>query len=144
MVSISRAGLGLVALALSCLSCKPSPAAVADGDDPLAALTVQVQSARYDGPYWTRQAHRSSRLWQAAKAYCRANRDRELPNCQPIALVERWEQPALLPVLPAPPPAPPAVHPEEPSYVATDVAALKAWEERLAARGKAAAPKVRQ
>jgi hypothetical protein len=154
-----RTGAGWWALTLAVaispvIACRPGAEAVADGDDPLAALRAPAQSARYGGPFWAREAHRGSRTWRAARAFCDGRdgrdgrewrRERQLPNCQPVELVERWEELALLqgmagmPALPAPPPAPPRMHPGESRQVGADVAALRAWEERLAARGRAAA-----
>jgi hypothetical protein len=134
-----------VALALALASCKPSAEAIADGDDPLAALATPAASARYDGPFWTREAHRDSRTWQAARAFCEQARERALPNCHAVQLVERWEGPwrmgtlPPLPALPPPPPLPPSMHPDEPGSAGADLSALKAWEVRLAARGKNAA-----
>jgi hypothetical protein len=130
------------ALALAAGSCRPSAEAVADGDDPLAALAAPAQSARYDGPFWAREAHRGSRTWRAARAFCGGHP--ELPNCHPVLLVTRWEEPvslgtpAGLPPLPAPPPLPPALHPGAAGAAGADLAALKAWEARLLARGRAA------
>jgi hypothetical protein len=120
-----------LAVALAAVSCSPSPEAVADGDDPLRALTAPAQSARYDGPFWTREAHRNTRTWQAAKAVCQGHR--ELPNCHAVELVLRWEQPFVLPPLPPPPPLPPATHTGEAGYQGADVVALKAWEAQLRA-----------
>ncbi len=83
------AGLALAAVltaVLAAVACRPSPEAVADGDDALAALASPAQSARYDGPFWAREAHRGSRTWRAARALCAGHR--ELPNCHPVALVE--------------------------------------------------------
>jgi hypothetical protein len=143
--------LGWIGLALALASCRPSPEAVADGEDPLAALASPVQSALYDGPYWTREARRNSPSWRAAKAFCRKSRDSELPNCHAVRLVERWEGPLrspgigapatmpTMPALPPPPPRPPALHPGDPDQAAADVAAVKAWEARLLARGQGAA-----
>ncbi len=136
------AGLVLAA-ALAAGACRTSPEAVADGDDALAALASPAQSARYDGPFWAREAHRGSRTWRAARALCAGHR--ELPNCHPVALVERWEAPASratpggLPALAPPPPLPPALHPGAAAAAAEDLAALKAWEAQLLARGRAAA-----
>ena len=144
-------GLALVvalalALAVPAGACRPSAAAVADGDDALAALAAPVQSARYDGPFWAREAHRGSRTWRAARAFCAGRREApELPNCHPVALVERWEAPAArempagLPPLAAPPPLPPALHPGTAGAARGDLAAVAAWEARLLARGRAAA-----
>jgi hypothetical protein len=142
---------GWIGLALALASCRPSAEAIADGDEPLAALAAPVQSARYDGPYWTREAHRNSPSWQAAKAFCRKSRDQGLPNCHAVRLVERWEEPLrpsgigapatmpVLPPLPPPPPRPPALHPGDPDQAAADVSAVKAWEARLLARRQGAA-----
>jgi hypothetical protein len=140
-----RAGSVALAVALGVASCRPSAEAIADGDDPLAALAAPAESARYDGPFWTREAHRNSRTWREAGAFCRQARGRGLPNCHAVELVERWEgawgagTPAALPPLPAPPPLPPALHPADPGRPGADLAALKAWEARLAARGRDAA-----
>jgi hypothetical protein len=143
--SRTKAAAGALALALAGWSCRPSAEAVADGDDPLAALAAPVESARYDGPFWARQAHRETAAWKAAKVFCREHAGRELPNCRAVALVLWWEGPSpSLPALPPPPlmppmlPPAPALHPGEPGYAAADVAALKAWEERLLARGRQA------
>lgn len=139
---------GGAGLAMALLGCGPPAPAAADGADPLAALAAPAQSARYDGPFWTREAHRDSRTWRAAKAYCRQARGRRPPNCHAVELVERWEGPWLLGApdapggaLPAPPPLPPppAMHPGEAGRSAAAVAAWKAWRARLAARGRDAA-----
>jgi hypothetical protein len=142
---IARAGLrwiGWAALAVALASCRPSAEDLADGEDPLAALASPAESARYDGPYWLREAHRNSRTWQAAKTFCGKAGARELPNCHAVRLVERWEAPlrlgapAALPALPPPPPPAPALHPDDPAHAAADIAALRAWQARLAARGR--------
>jgi hypothetical protein len=148
---VARAGAGWfgwagwAALALALASCKPSAEAIADGEDPLAALAGAAESARYDGPYWTREAHRDSRTWRAARAFCAQARGRALPNCHAVQLVERWEGAwrtgtlPPLPTLPAPPRLPPSMHPDEPGRAGADLSALQAWEVRLAARGRNAA-----
>ena len=142
---VPRAGWVALAAALALASCRPSAEAIADGDDPLAALAAPAESARYDGPFWTREAHRNSRTWRQARAYCRQARGRELPNCHAVELVERWEGAwgvgtrAALPPLAPPPPLPPDLHPGDPGRPGVDLAALKAWEARLAERGRNAA-----
>ncbi|HEY0778022.1 MAG TPA: hypothetical protein VGD56_08660 [Gemmatirosa sp.] len=61
------------ALPAACQNQK-SPDDVANGDDPLAALTVTTESKRYDEMYW--RAHRDSKdsaqhaLYTKAVAYC--------------------------------------------------------------------------
>jgi hypothetical protein len=141
----------VAALGLAVGACRPAAEEIADGEDPLAALAAPAGSARYDGPYWAREAHRRSRTWEAAKAFCARARAARLPNCHAVELVERWENvgtpaalPALpvlpaLPALPPPPPLPPALHPGDPGRAAADLAAVRAWEEGLAARGREAA-----
>jgi hypothetical protein len=149
---VARGGwVGGAGLALALPGCRPSAEAVADGGDPLAALAAAAQSVRYDGAFWTREAHRHSRTWRAAKVYCREAHARGLPNCHAVELVERWEGPwflgapdargalPALPALPPPPPLPPALHPGDPGRVAEDIAALAAWQARLTARGQDAA-----
>jgi hypothetical protein len=147
----ARAALGLalaaaLGLALAAMAaCRPAADEIANGDDALAALAAPVESARYDGPYWAREAHRRSRTWAAARAYCARARAARLPNCHAVELVERWEglgtppSQLSLPPLAPPPPAPPALHPGEPGRAAADLAAVKAWEEGLAARARDAA-----
>ena len=129
------AALVLVVVAAAC---RPTAEAVAEGDDPLAALGAPVESARYGGAFWARQAHRESLVWKRALALCRERADERLPTCRTVALVERWERAPALPALPPPPPAAPPPGPA--GYVGTDVPALKAWERALAARGQAPAP----
>jgi len=73
-------------------ACAARPEAVANGDDPLAALRVSVSSTRYTSDYWVAQVHADSqRLWTQALAYCGGAQPRpglELdgakPNCAPV------------------------------------------------------------
>ena len=64
--------------------CAPKPEDVANGDDPIKALTVSVRSTRYEGPYWSEQRRMRSATWQQAVAYCTPDRVREHPNCEPV------------------------------------------------------------
>jgi hypothetical protein len=146
MTAMAALGLALAAaLGLAAGACRPAVDEIANGDDALAALAVPVESARYDGPYWAREAHRRSRTWAAATAFCARARAARLPNCHVVELVERWEglgappSQLSLPPLAPPPPAPPALHPGDPGRAAADLAAVKAWEEGLAARAREAA-----
>ena len=57
---------------------------VANGDDPLVALTVPVQSTRYTSTYWQTRAGQDPALWQQAVSYCDAQRSAvqgTKPNC---------------------------------------------------------------
>lgn len=52
-------------------ACARSQQQVADGDDPLAALTSSVASTRYTDGYWREQARTDSAgRWAKALAYC--------------------------------------------------------------------------
>jgi len=80
---VGRAALVGAAL-LAGAGCEPRPEDVANGDDPIRALTVPVRSTRYEGPYWAEQRRLNSPIWRAAVAYCTPARAPEAPNCQPV------------------------------------------------------------
>ena len=69
-------GAAAATLAASVLSsCRGAGgAAIANGDDPLAALTVDVESTRYTTRYWATQADSNPALWSKAQAYCEQQR----------------------------------------------------------------------
>jgi hypothetical protein len=73
-VRVASRLLGILAAAAALAACRPSPQQVADGDDPLAALTVSAESKRYNSGYWREQARADSAgpssLWARALAYC--------------------------------------------------------------------------
>jgi hypothetical protein len=120
-------------LVLALAACRPTVQEVAEGDDALAALAVRAESTRYNGPFWAHEAHRGSGLWTRAKSFCLAHREEDLPNCQPIALVMRWEQPPALPQL-----VPPSWSTNERSFVAGDVEALKRLEKEVLEKNRQA------
>ena len=64
----------LAAMVLSSCRGAASDAAVANGDDPLAALTVDIESTRYTTRYWSTQADSNPTLWSKAQAYCEQQR----------------------------------------------------------------------
>ena len=79
------AALVLAALLFSALTgCAPSQEELADGDDPLAALTAEVPSTRYDGPYWMAQYQTGRDLFDEAVRYCMEEAQRGRPNCAPV------------------------------------------------------------
>jgi hypothetical protein len=91
----------LVAGALA--GCAPRPEAIADGSDPLAALSVTVPTHRFDTAFWARQEHRQTALWRDARAFC-LGRDRAVfPNCAHVQRVLFLESPPPLPALPLAP-----------------------------------------
>jgi len=86
-----------VLLLISALGCKSkeSPEAnIANGDDPLAALTVMVPTTRYGSAFWEAQSDSNTTLWQKAKTYCEQNGvtgQGQKPNCGAVASVEYFE-----------------------------------------------------
>ncbi|MBX6330904.1 MAG: hypothetical protein IRY91_03550 [Gemmatimonadaceae bacterium] len=84
----------LAALAVIGLSCAPKPEAVANGDDPIAALSVPVRSSRYEGPYWAEQRRLHSAVWTRALAYCTPTRAIDHPNCEPVLANRKAERDA--------------------------------------------------
>lgn len=75
-------------------ACHKAPDDVANGDDPLAALTVTAESRRYDEQYW--RVHEQSsdsaqhQLYSQAVAYCSRKDvaiDGAKPNCRPVRTV---------------------------------------------------------
>jgi hypothetical protein len=95
LVSIALAPLLLAAA----LGCQPSPAEVADGDDPLAALRATAATSRYKEPYWAEQCHRGNVTWQDALAFCRGEGKDETryPNCDHVRIVALWDEPPPMP-----------------------------------------------
>ena len=69
---------------------------MAEGDDPLAALTVGVTSERYDGRYWLLKRDKDRPLFDEAVAYCRGEQDAERlaerPNCGPVIAAARFAE----------------------------------------------------
>lgn len=52
-------------------ACAPTPEAVANGDDPIAALRSTAASTRYTAGYWLEQARTNAGgRWTQATAYC--------------------------------------------------------------------------
>ena len=74
-VCLARGALVATLAAAALNSCRGAgDAAVANGDDPLAALTVDVESTRYTTRYWATQADSNPALWSKAQAYCEQQR----------------------------------------------------------------------
>jgi hypothetical protein len=87
---VSRLSLGVTMLAV--VACGPSAEAVANGDDPVAALKSSTVSSRYTVPFWTRAVREQPALWQEAKAYCFGPDGFQAPNCAPVREVETIER----------------------------------------------------
>ena len=78
------------------VGCAPSVEDVAEGDDPLAALTVGAPSERYGGRYWLLKRDEDRSLFDEALAYCEgeeeAERLAEHPNCGPVIAAARFAE----------------------------------------------------
>lgn len=76
--------------------CAPSAEDVAEGDDPLAALTAGVASERYDSRYWLLKRDEDRTLFDEAVAYCRGEQDAERlaerPSCGPVIAAARFAE----------------------------------------------------
>jgi hypothetical protein len=60
---------------------------LAEGDEPIAALTATVLSRRYDAEFWKGQAHAQTTVWSIALQYCLTEHRRKLrehPTCRPV------------------------------------------------------------
>ncbi|MGH7576218.1 MAG: hypothetical protein ACREM1_13970 [Longimicrobiales bacterium] len=83
---------------LCCLvvtGCAPSEEAIANGEDPLEALTVPHRSDRYTTTYWRSTSKDDSELWARAVDYCEDKRA-DYPNCEAVrsvAIMERMTEP---------------------------------------------------
>lgn len=101
--AVLRAAFLTISVSGALAGCGPRPEAVADGADPLAALSVTVPTHRWDTTFWARQEHRKTALWHDARAFC-LGRDRAVfPNCAHVQRVLFLEEPPPLPVLPLAP-----------------------------------------
>lgn len=70
-----------------CRSRAEREADIANGADPLAALTVFAVSTRYTTAYWLTQAQSDTALWNRARTYCvqqRSAAQGAKPNCAAV------------------------------------------------------------
>lgn len=79
--------LGMMGAATACRSQAEREADIANGDDPLAALTVSAPSTRYTTRYWLTQVEHDPTLWANGAAYCEQQRSAAVgtkPNCAAV------------------------------------------------------------
>ena len=90
---------GVTILLVSILSgaCGESDADIANGDDPLRALTIAHRSDRYGSTYWTQKSSADSALWADAVAYCEGRTGGAHPNCEAVRQVRILEQMSRMP-----------------------------------------------
>ena len=82
-------------VALACLlgvGCVDTEQEIANGDDPLRALTVTHRSDRYTSTYWTQTSMADSTLWAQAVEYCDGRASGDHPNCDPVRQVQAVQQ----------------------------------------------------
>jgi hypothetical protein len=87
----------LLPLAGAIAGCRDSREAIANGDDPLRALTVPHKSERYTSTYWTQKSIRDKALYSQAVDYCKDKNDGEHPNCDVVRYVDMLERSSRLP-----------------------------------------------
>ena len=89
--------LGAVLLvSLLGIGCEESDAEIANGDDPLRALTVPHRSSRYGSTFWTQKSVADSPLWAKAVASCEGKDEGDHPNCDAVRhvqMIERMSRP---------------------------------------------------
>lgn len=62
-------------------ACQSSEEDIANGDDPIRALSATVPSTRYTQGYWVQQSENRSEMWQRARATCQNTDLGTKPNC---------------------------------------------------------------
>lgn len=72
---------------LSLAGCAASNEDIANGDDPLEALSVPHRSDRYTTTYWTYTKRGDPELWAQAVEYCR-DKTADYPNCETVRQVQ--------------------------------------------------------
>jgi hypothetical protein len=89
--------LTVITLTIALPGCKESNEEIANGDDPLRALTVPFKSARYTSTYWTRKKIQEKDLYAQALAYCKDRNDGEHPNCDVVRYVDMIDRMSTMP-----------------------------------------------
>lgn len=80
----------VLSLALLVAACGPTDAEIANGDDPVRALTVATQSSRYVEDYWVREYRDNRGQYERAVAYCRDKSIDAHPNCKAVLDAEAF------------------------------------------------------
>ena len=89
---ISPRWVPFLMLSLSLVACAETDEEIANGDDPLRALSVGYPSDRYTSSYWTRTMGEDPGLWAEATAYCERYNDADHPNCGAVRSAQMMEQ----------------------------------------------------
>jgi hypothetical protein len=86
-----------VGFVLVVVGCGDTDEDIANGDDPMRALTVARRSERYGSTYWTQTGVADSALWAQAVAYCAGKASGDHPNCDAVHQVQAVEQMSRMP-----------------------------------------------
>lgn len=81
--------------ALACLlgaGCVDTQREIANGDDPLRALTVAHRSDRYGSTYWAQKSGADPALWAQAVEYCERRASGDHPNCDAVRQVQAVQE----------------------------------------------------
>lgn len=89
-------GISFSLLTIALLAGSCTAEGVANGDDPIRALSASSSSTRYGELYWRQQLVEDSDVWQRAIAYCKpgdAYRDYgKYPNCSLVGELHKGDQ----------------------------------------------------
>jgi len=96
-------------------SCNQKPEDVANGDDPIKALSAPVESQKYNNVYWGRVSTSDPALWQKALGFCAQAKGGEYPTCQVVQTIDAYNKMA----------APPPKSPDQPLTVDTGPASSR-------------------
>jgi hypothetical protein len=87
----------IVLVSVAVIGCREDEADIANGDDPLRALTVTHKSERYTTSYWTQKSVSDTTLWADAVEYCEDKIEGDHPNCDAVRYVKMIERQTKLP-----------------------------------------------
>lgn len=72
-------------------ACQSSEEDIANGDDPIRALSATVLSTRYTQAYWVQQSENRSEIWQRARETCQNTDLRANPNCALVQEIANFD-----------------------------------------------------
>ncbi len=95
-IRVTAPGIGCALLIVTVLAGGCTAEDVADGEDPIRALSASSPSTRYGELYWRQQLVQDSDAWQRAVAYCKpgdAYRESgKYPNCSMVGELHRGDE----------------------------------------------------
>jgi hypothetical protein len=85
-------GAGVALACLLAVGCVDTEEELANGDDPLRALTGTHRSDRYTSTYWAETSAAASTLWAQAVEFCQGRTSGDRPNCEAVRQVQAVQQ----------------------------------------------------